>query len=284
MIAGVDYPSRNTIIVTHRDLFFLLFFLRHYYMPNKASYLSYMDVENIISLRGVQKPSEIASRYKIGLTRLYKIWTDASPNKKFPGGFTGTQAGKKLTEVAKKLTEENNQRAEISKIQEEFNSLQGLASKTRDNIKQKQQQVQNMMARYKLLQQQQQQIQELLTMIPDNEQQLKTLTTQKDQQQKTIDELNLKIAENKKTIENQTINNAQLQKIIDDNDTIEQGLNEILSKPQPSAPKHWPYGDKSVEQILTENLLKDKPADAVKTSKKKSRGEQIPASDKVGPK
>ncbi|KAK3577276.1 hypothetical protein CHS0354_008369 [Potamilus streckersoni] len=232
MITGVDYPSRNTIIVTHRDLFFLLFFLRHYYMPNKVSYLSYMD--------------------------------------KFPGGFTGTQAGKKLTEVAKKLTEENNnQRAEISKIQEEFNSLQGLASKTRDNIKQKQQQVQNMMARYKLLQQQQQQIQELLTMIPDNEQQLKTLTAQKDQQQKTIDELNLKIAENKKTIENQTINNAQLQKIIDDNNTIEQGLNQILSNPQQSASKHWPYGEKSVEQILTENLLKDKPADAVKTSKKK---------------
>ncbi|KAK3601213.1 hypothetical protein CHS0354_004414 [Potamilus streckersoni] len=247
-------------------------------MPNKASYLSYMDVENIISLRGVQKPSEIASRYKIGLTRLYKIWTDASPDKKFPGGFTGTQAGKKLTEVAKKLIEENNnQRTEISKIQEEFNSLQNLASKSRDNIKRKQQQVQNMMARYKLLRQQQQQIKELMTMIPDNEQQLKTLTTQKDQQQKIIDELNLKIAENKIIIENQTINNAQLRKIIDDNDTIEQGLNEILSKTQPPAPKIRLYNGKSVEQVLTDALLKPEedmkskqPMNATKVSKKKT--------------
>ncbi|KAK3606007.1 hypothetical protein CHS0354_025039 [Potamilus streckersoni] len=70
---------------------------------------------------------------------------------------------------------------------------------------------------------------------------------------------------------------TRLQKIIDDNNTIEQGLNEILSNPQPSTPKHWPYGEKSVEQILSENLLKPEdavkskqPINTVKVSKKKT--------------
>ena len=52
-------------------------------MPNKAKYLTPHDVDKIISLRRSEKPSDIAKKkYQIGLARLYKIWTDASKDKK----------------------------------------------------------------------------------------------------------------------------------------------------------------------------------------------------------
>ena len=67
-------------------------------MPNKAKYLDWNEVETIIKLRGKEKPQKIAEKYQIGLRRLYKIWTDASGNNTFPGGFAGTAAGRRLTE------------------------------------------------------------------------------------------------------------------------------------------------------------------------------------------
>ncbi len=60
----------------------------------------------IIKLRGRYKPSEIAKKYKIGLTRLYKIWTDASNDHHFPGGLAGTQAGQNLTKKINTINEE----------------------------------------------------------------------------------------------------------------------------------------------------------------------------------
>ena len=38
-------------------------------------YLTDRDVEDIISLRGIRRPCEVSREYKIGLNRLYKIWS-----------------------------------------------------------------------------------------------------------------------------------------------------------------------------------------------------------------
>ncbi len=78
-------------------------------MPNKARYLTREETDSIISLRGKVSPTKLAVQYGIGLTRLYKIWADSTPDKQFPGGVAGTQAGKKLTKVSKKLKTEIDQ-------------------------------------------------------------------------------------------------------------------------------------------------------------------------------
>jgi len=75
-------------------------------MPNTAKYLSPNEITTMINLRGKEQPSKIAKMFGIGLTRLYKIWTDSSPDKKFPGGFAGTEAGKYLTDKIKALSDE----------------------------------------------------------------------------------------------------------------------------------------------------------------------------------
>ncbi|KAK3582751.1 hypothetical protein CHS0354_039793, partial [Potamilus streckersoni] len=78
-------------------------------MPTRARYLTREETDKIISLRGKIPPAKLAVQYGIGLTRLYKIWTDSTPDKQFPGGVAGTQSGKKLTKVAKKLKTETDQ-------------------------------------------------------------------------------------------------------------------------------------------------------------------------------
>ena len=38
-------------------------------------YLTDEDINKIISLRGFRRPCEVSREYKIGLNRLYKIWS-----------------------------------------------------------------------------------------------------------------------------------------------------------------------------------------------------------------
>ena len=38
-------------------------------------YLTDEDIQKLISLRGIRRPCELARDYKIGLARLYKIWS-----------------------------------------------------------------------------------------------------------------------------------------------------------------------------------------------------------------
>ena len=75
-------------------------------MPNTAKYLSPNEIIKMINLRGKEQPKKIAKMFGIGLTRLYKIWTDSSVDKKFPGGLAGTEAGKHLTDQINKLNDE----------------------------------------------------------------------------------------------------------------------------------------------------------------------------------
>ena len=81
-------------------------------MPSRAKYLSFADEEKIISLRGTMRPLDIATMYGIGLTRLYKIWIDSTPDKRFPGGLSGARTGKKLVEETTSLQTRIQQRRE----------------------------------------------------------------------------------------------------------------------------------------------------------------------------
>ncbi|KAL3887627.1 hypothetical protein ACJMK2_000023, partial [Sinanodonta woodiana] len=69
-------------------------------------------------------------KYKIGLTRLYKIWTDASSDKKFPEGFAGTVAGQHLTSQMESIQQEiDQQRAKHKKLQDELKKYAELNKK-----------------------------------------------------------------------------------------------------------------------------------------------------------
>ncbi|KAL3886514.1 hypothetical protein ACJMK2_026499 [Sinanodonta woodiana] len=93
-------------------------------MPNRAKYLSPADVKKIISLRGKESPTKIVKQFKIGLARLYKIWTDASQDKKFPGGFAGTVSGKHLTENITKINQEiKTRRTEYENLAKQLNEI-----------------------------------------------------------------------------------------------------------------------------------------------------------------
>ena len=170
-------------------------------MPSRAKYLTDFDVAMIIKLRGKEKPINIAKKYQIGLTRLYKIWTDASQNKKFPGGFAGTQAGKNLTETVKKLNEDvKTQREFISKTRTEHIENIKKSEKLVELITASQQRLDITTNKYKTVKQRQQQLDNLLKTTPDNQQQIKTLTEQHQEQLTTINKLKEDIENNKKVI------------------------------------------------------------------------------------
>ena len=104
-------------------------------MPNRAKYLSVADVKKIISLRGKESPTEIAKKFQIGLSRLYKIWTDASQDKKFPGGFAGTVSGKHLTENITKINQEiKTYRTEYVKLTKQLHGYRTEIKKQADLI------------------------------------------------------------------------------------------------------------------------------------------------------
>ncbi|KAL3885657.1 hypothetical protein ACJMK2_025706 [Sinanodonta woodiana] len=104
-------------------------------MPNRAKYLSSADVKKIISLRGKESPTKIVKQFKIGLARLYKIWTDASLDKKFPGGFAGTVSGKHLTENITKINQEiKTYRAEYEKLTKQLNGYRAEIKKNADLV------------------------------------------------------------------------------------------------------------------------------------------------------
>ncbi|KAL3855988.1 hypothetical protein ACJMK2_015185, partial [Sinanodonta woodiana] len=78
-------------------------------------------------------------KYKIGLTRLYKIWTDASQDKKFPGGFAGTVAGRHLTSQMQSIQQEiDQQRAKHKKMQDELKKYTELNKKIAAAIEKRQ--------------------------------------------------------------------------------------------------------------------------------------------------
>jgi chromosome segregation ATPase len=182
----------------------------------RAKYLTEFDVDMITKLRGKEKPINIAKKYKIGLTRLYKIWTNASQNKKFPGGFAGTQAGKNLTETIKKLTDDvkiqrefiNKTRTEHIENKKKSEKLIELVTTSRQQLEILSKKLEQLTAdnqqKIKALTEQQsiadnldaaiiknnnskQQLEQLTSATADNEQKIKALTEQHQSQLTIID-------------------------------------------------------------------------------------------------
>ena len=108
-------------------------------MPNKAKYLDVNAVETIIKLREKEQPRKIAEKYQIGLRRLYKIWIDASNDKRFPGGFAGTAAGRHLTEQIEYIQNEiDERRTEYEKLQQRLDEYNKEINARQQLLKQKQ--------------------------------------------------------------------------------------------------------------------------------------------------
>ena len=121
-------------------------------MPTRARYLSHDDLISIIKLRGIEQPKKIAAKYHIGLTRLYKIWTDASENTKLPGGFAGTAAGKHLTDQINKLNSEiSKQGNKYTKLKKQFDDGDIMINKIANDILMKQKTISALACKYKQL-------------------------------------------------------------------------------------------------------------------------------------
>ena len=87
-------------------------------------------------MRGKESPTEITKKYQIGLARLYKIWTDASNDKKFPGGFTGTVSGKNLTSNIESINAEIHlRRIEYEKLNKQLNDYNNAIKVSNETIK-----------------------------------------------------------------------------------------------------------------------------------------------------
>ncbi|KAL3864988.1 hypothetical protein ACJMK2_006627 [Sinanodonta woodiana] len=205
-------------------------------MPNKAKYLSVKDIQNIIQLRGKEQPKNIAAKYKIGLTRLYKIWTDASSDKKFPGGFAGTVAGQHLTsqmeavqqeidkqrdkhkdlqDLLKKYNEENKKLANRIEKQEKHLTVQ--IAKIIKN-KEEEATINEFLATWK---QKKDDYIKIKNEVKHNEELIK-------QQQDKLKKSQIAIAENKKLLEQRMSEDEEIQKTLaSDNSELERQLNEV---------------------------------------------------------
>ena len=100
------------------------------------TYLTDSDVTRIISLRGLRRPCEVSREYKIGLSRLYKLWSKTSQSAVTRGDPTEyIETRKRYRTRAKELATEN------SKLRDEIDSLNASAASHRETISATQQQI-----------------------------------------------------------------------------------------------------------------------------------------------
>ncbi|KAL3835820.1 hypothetical protein ACJMK2_021291 [Sinanodonta woodiana] len=190
-------------------------------MPNRAKYLSVADVKKIISLRGKESPTKIAKQYKIGLARLYKIWTDASNDKKFPGGFAGTVSGKHLTESITKINQEiKTRQTEYAKLMQQFHEYRDEIKKKAELIVSDEKVISSLWGKVLQYRKRKREITEMLTEYKKEEDEYNNAV-------KNLEPLKTNTQGLQKEIEKQNEMIQKLQKIVNDNNETINSLKKI---------------------------------------------------------
>ena len=100
-------------------------------------YLTDDDVKEIISLRGIRKPCEVAKQYHIGLQRLYKIWSSVPQSAVFRGEPTEyIETRRRYMEKKKEIESEiTSLKAEIAELNEQRREAQKTIYDTTEALK-----------------------------------------------------------------------------------------------------------------------------------------------------
>ena len=74
----------------------------------KVTYLSPADIEEIILCHGIKRPCEVSKKYKIGLNRLYKIWSTKPNLSAVSTGLTNAYKESRQREIKKRKNSKMN--------------------------------------------------------------------------------------------------------------------------------------------------------------------------------
>ena len=201
-------------------------------MPNKAKYLTPYEIDRIISLRGKEQPRKIAERYQIGLTRLYKIWTDASEDKKFPGGFAGTTAGQHLTSQMGNLQHDiDDVKAEYNKLMARRDDYAVAIKKLNESLKHHQEMLSSMIGKLHEYKEKQNLGEETIIALNRKSEEyvvvgekIKNLTSLIQQQQQTPTQLETTVNANKEKLQQLQQQNVELETIIARDEDLQRRL------------------------------------------------------------